>query len=205
MRVAALVAVATIGCAHAPAARTIDPDATLRAWAQAIATNDTQAAHRLLSSSLRESIREADFAMQWKAALPDLAAQQDALRAGHAVRSASGELADGSAWPLAHEERQWRLGAAQPLDPGGDTPVDAVRRLVAAIEARDFDAVLTLLAEPLRSTVEQALAERLGRLKTALARGHVEASGGTARLRYDPRYHIDLVQENGRWRIADFN
>jgi hypothetical protein len=105
---------------------------------------------------------------------------------------------------------RWRIAAPHPLEPGGDTPEDTLRRLVAAIDARDFDALLALLAEPLRTTLEQALADRAAKLKSAIRRGGVEisgssASGSTARLRYDARYHIDLVQENGRWRVADFN
>ena len=119
--------------------------------------------------------------------------------------SAGSGSADGRAWPLVREADRWRVAAVHPLEPGGDTPEDALRRLVAALDARDFDAVVALLAEPLRSTVEQALADRVARLKAALRRGPIEASGNTARLRYDPRYHLDLVQENGRWRIADFN
>jgi hypothetical protein len=205
MRVCALAVVATLGCAHRAPPRTIDPDPALAAWSQAIARNDAHAAYHLLSSSLRERQSEADFALQWKAAQPDLSAQKDALAAGHAVQRAAGELTDGRAWPLAREGSEWRVDAVRPLEPGGDTPEDALRRLVAAVETRDFDAVLALLAEPLRTTLEEALAERLARLKAAVKRGGLEATGAAARIRYDPRYHLDLVQENGRWRISDFN
>ena len=106
---------------------------------------------------------------------------------------------------------RWRVAAVHPLEPGGDTPEDALRRLVAALDARDFDALVGLLAEPLRTTLQQALDDRVARLKTALRHGGIESQGGasgsgsTARLRYDTRYHLDLVQENGRWRVADFN
>jgi Glu-tRNA(Gln) amidotransferase subunit E-like FAD-binding protein len=105
---------------------------------------------------------------------------------------------------------RWRIAAVHPLEPGGDTPEDALRRLIAAIEARDFDALVAILADPLRTTLEQALGDRLSRLKSALRHGSFEmaganSSGSTARLRYDPRYHIDLILENGRWRVADFN
>ena len=208
MRASIVVAATMLGCAHAPAPSphpTADPEPALAAWRRAIAANDAHAAYALLSSSLRARVSEPDFALQWKAAQADLSAQQDALASPHTLRQASGELADGRAWPLVHEDDHWRLAALHPLAPGGDTPEDALRRLVAAIEARDFDALLGLLAEPLRSSLEQALADRLGRLKAALRHGPIEASGSTARLRYDPRYHLDLVQENGRWRVADFN
>jgi hypothetical protein len=206
MRSALLLAAAALGCAHLPPpGRASDPEPALAAWRQAIAARDPHAAYALLSSSLRARLSEADFALEWKAAQADLSAQEEALHAPHAVRRAAGELSDGRAWPLVCDSDRWRIAAVRPLEPGGDTPDDALRRLIAAVEARDFDAVLALLADPLRATLEHALAERLARLQAALRRGPVEASGNTARVRYDPRYHIDLVQENGRWRVADFN
>ena len=207
--------VGMIGCAHhrpaaPPAAAASDPEPALAAWRQAIAKGDAHAAYKLLSSSLRARVSEADFALQWKAAQADLSAQEEALHAPATLRRASAELSDGRAWPLVHEPDRWRIAAVHPLAPGGDTPEDLLRRLVAAVDARDFDALLGLLAEPLRTTVEQALADRVARLKAAVRHGSVElagasSSGTTARLRYDPRYHIDLVLENGRWRVADFN
>ena len=205
---AAAAMAGAIGCAHAPRAASrssADPEPALAAWRKAIAANDAHAAYALLSSSLRARVSEPDFALQWKAAQADLSAQEDALQSAHTLRQATGELADGRAWPLVREVDHWRVAAVHPLAPGGDTPEDALRRLVAAIDARDFDAVLALLAEPLRGSLEQALADRVARLKAAMRRGPIEASGNTARLRYDPRYHLDLVQENGRWRVADFN
>jgi hypothetical protein len=212
MRVVFVLVAAALGCAHAPPATrapapssAADPEPALIAWRDAIAKNDAHAAYQLLSSSLRARVSENDFALQWKAAHADLSAQEDALHMPHALRHATGELADGRAWPLVHEPDRWRIAAVHPLSPGGDTPEDVVRRLVAAVEARDFDALVGLLAEPLRETLEEALTERVARLKNSLHHGPIDASGNTARIRYDPRYHLDLVQENGRWRVADFN
>jgi hypothetical protein len=214
MRASILAMLALVGCAHRPPASrapTADPEPALAAWRDAIAKNDPHAAYELLSAPLRIRITAEEFALQWKAAQADLSSQQEALNEPHAVRRASGELADGRAWPLVRDPDRWRIAAPHPLEPGGDTPEDLLRRLIAAVDAHDFDAVVALLAEPLRTTVEQALADRVSRLKTTLRRGGIEAagsssgSGGTARLRYDTRYHLDLVQENGRWRIADFN
>ena len=203
-----LAAAAAIGCAHAPPASprpSADPEPALVAWRAAISKNDAHAAYALLSASRRARVSENDFALQWKAAQADLSAQEDAIAAPHTLRQATGELSDGRAWPLVREGDRWRLATVHPLAPGGDTPEDALRRLIAAVDERDFDAVLGLLAEPLRETLAQALSDRGARLKAALRRGPIEASGNTARIRYDTRYHLDLVQENGRWRVADFN
>lgn len=204
MRAVPILALVAIGCAHRAAPSAIDPDPALAAWRQAIAAHDPHAAYKLLSSSLRARTSEADFALQWKASEGDLSAQEEALHSPATIRGATGELADGRAWPLVRDPAGWRLTATRPLEPGGDTPEDALRRLVAAVEARDFDALIGLLGEPLRQTLEQALTDRVGRLKAALRRGPIESSGSHARVRYE-HYHLDLVRENGRWRVSDFN
>jgi hypothetical protein len=207
MRAGLVVLAAALGCAHAPPPTrpSADPEPALTAWRDAVAKDDPHAGYTLLSSSLRARVSETEFALQWKAAQAELSAQQEALSAARAVHRATGELADGRAWPLVRELDRWRLAAVHPLEPGGDTPEDALRRLLAAVEARDFDAVVGLLAEPLRETLEQALADRVARLKATMRRGPVDATENTARIRYDPRYHLDLIRENGRWRVADFN
>jgi hypothetical protein len=208
MRACALLLLAALGCAHAPRAapsRTADPAATLRAWSDAIARDDPHAAWRLLSPALRAHLGESDFILQWKAAAADLSAQRDALQAGAVVRRAAAAAPDGRAWPLVHEDAHWRLAAPRPTEVGGETPEDTLRRLVAAVKARDLDAVLALLAEPLRTTVEQALGDRLTGLEAALRQGPIDSAGNLARVRYNSRYHIDLIRENGRWRVADFN
>jgi hypothetical protein len=203
MRPVAL-AIVLVGCAHHPSTR-VDPQPTLHAWSEAIAHNDPHAAYALLSSSLKARLSEADFTLQWKAAPAELSEQQDSLRAATVNRNAAVQQHDGRALVLVREERLWRLTAPRPSDEGADSPEEALRRLVAALDARDFDAVLRVLAEPLRSSLEQSLSDRLEKLRTSLKKGGIEASGDHARIRYDSRYHIDLVQENGKWHIRDFN
>jgi hypothetical protein len=204
---AALVAAMALasGCAHGPRQAGVDPANLLGLWSDAVSRDRPATAYKLLSPSLRAHLTEGDFGAAWRAALPDLQAQRDALRTRTALRAASAQLPDGRALALVREGDGWRLASPRPSSGGGDTPEDAVRRLLAAVEAHDFDAILALLAEPLRSTLEQALGERVERLKAALRKGPLDSAGTPARIRYDARYHLDLVQENGKWRVADFN
>jgi hypothetical protein len=206
MRAAALAALALlIGCAHRPRHAGGDPAPLLGAWAEAIARDQPTLAYKLLSADVRAHLGEGDFTTAWRSALPDLQSQREALRTQTRLRQADAELPDGRALALAREGQHWRIASPRPLGIGGDTPEDTVRRLLAAVEARDFDAVLALLADPLRSTLEQAVGDRVERLKAALRRGPLDSAGTPARIRYDSRYHLDLVQENGKWRVADFN
>jgi hypothetical protein len=203
MRLVAL-AIVVVGCAHHPTAR-LDPQLTLHAWSEAIAHNDPHTAYALLSSSLKSRLSESDFTLQWKAAPAELSEQQDGVRTATVNRQAAVHQRDGRALVLARENGLWRLAGPRPSDEGAETPEEALRRLIDALDARDFDALLRVLAEPLRSSIEQALSDRLEKLRASVKKGGIEASGDHARIRYDSRYHIDLIQENGRWRVRDFN
>jgi hypothetical protein len=198
------LAILAIGCAH-PGQRPRDPSPTLHAWSAAIARNDPHAAYQLLSSSLRARLSEADFTLRWKASPAELSAQEDALRGAPVARQASARLRDGRALPLVREGDAWRLASPHTVDEGADTPEKLLRLLVDAIDARDVDALMRLLADPLRASLEQALGDRVDKLRAAINKGGIEATGDHARIHYDSRYHIDLVQENGQWRVRDFN
>ncbi len=198
------LAILLVGCAHHHDPR-VDPALTLRAWSEAIGHDDPHTAYMLLSSSLRSRLSEADFTLQWKAAPSELTEQQDALRSATVARQAALRQRDGRALVAVREEGRWRLTSPRPADEGAATPAEALQLLIAAVDARDFDALLRVLAEPLRSSLEQALDDRLEKLRAAVKKGGIEISGEHAKIRYDSRYHIELIEENGRWRVRDFN
>ena len=52
--------------------------------------------------------------------------------------------------------------------------------------------------------LERELSDRLARLKSALQK-EIQVDGTHARIRLDERYYLELKQENGRWRVSDFN
>ena len=87
---------------------------------------------------------------------------------------------------------------------GAATPEEALKRFAEGLEDRNFDTILQILADPLKVVVEREIAERLARAREALGKP-VTVEGERARIRFDARYHLDLVKENGQWRIADFN
>jgi hypothetical protein len=208
MRLWPLALLAAASCARAPEPRS-DSTTVLGLFAAASARNDPHAAYQLLSTTTRAQRSETDFAAQWKASARELASQERRMRvvaaAGPLPRHAEIHFADGRTLALTRDAEGWRLMAVRPSDTDASSPQEALRRFVDALESHDFDALLRLLAEPLRGTVEQALGERLEHLRRAVRSGGIETSGDHARLRYDSRYHLDLVRENGQWRIADFN
>jgi hypothetical protein len=204
-RAGLLFAALVVGCTRATLP---DPATTLRQYLAASARNDPQAAYALLSEEQRRRISEREFSERWRATVAERQAQAENAREALAGRGASqaAELhfSDGRSLALVRESSGWRLAAARPLEPGGTTPQDVVRRFTQALEARDFDGVMQLLGDPLRGVIERELAERLARLKTAGAKD-VQVDGDRARIRFDDRYFIELKRENGHWRVADFN
>ncbi len=180
------------------------PAAAITDYLAAIETDQPAAAYSLLSESLRKQITEQDFTVRWKSLRPELQAQAGPLRAAlskglearAAVVSASGVRA-----LLAHREKQWQVEES-PVGPlATRTPAETLKAFVRAVEERDFDAVMRLLAKPFRESVEKEINERISKLRQALDR-EIEVSGQRARLRYDPRFKLELINEDGQWKIV---
>jgi hypothetical protein len=193
-----------VGCAP----RAGRPPATgVRAWLQAEARDDPRAAYRTLSRELRRSLPEAQFATRWRALAEERHGQAAALRAlgdRPPTTRAHGLWRDSSEVTLVREPGGWRLAAARITTAGAPSPEDAVLRFTEALERHDLDGLLDLMADPLRSQVERELLDRLQRLKASLHK-EIQVNDNKARLRFDDRYYLDLVRENGRWRVSDFN
>jgi hypothetical protein len=200
VRIAAL-ALALCGCAHAPLP---DPAGALEAWRRAVERDDPHAAWQLLSADTRAKIAEPAFIAEWRATSDERHAQAEALRTAPRPRQQADVLANGRVTRLTREADGWRLDSPRASEPGARAPEEALRRFVQAIEERNFDAFLRLLAEPLRALVERELSDRLAGLRTVVSKP-IAPEGQRATVRYGSRYHIDIVEENGQWRVSDFN
>lgn len=206
MRVArALVLLAAAGCGHAPPP---GPAAVLLLFRDALDGDDPHTAYGLLAASVRTRLPEAEFTTRWRAASDDRRDQAARLRRPPQTVDlwAAVLLADGASVPLLREPAGWRLTSTALGELRAATPDAALRLLARALEARRFDLLLGILADPLRSEVERQLRERLERLKAALDKGaEVEVIGDRANLQYDSRFHIELRRQDGEWRIHGLN
>jgi hypothetical protein len=189
-------------CAHRAAP---DVRAPLRAWAEAARRDDPHAAWLLLSAAERKRVPEAQFRATWVASRAERDERAAALAAAPLEVAMVADVKVGDRTTrLLREPDGWRLVAPKWTVLGAATPEDALARFVRALETRDLDAVLSLLSEPLRNAVESELGDRLARLRGVLGKP-IPVDGTRARVQYDARYHVDLVQENGQWSVADFN
>jgi hypothetical protein len=64
--------------------------------------------------------------------------------------------------------------------------------------------VVALLDDPLRTTVLEALRDRLKALEH-LDPGAIQVMGERATIHLDSRFRVELHKQNGVWRVADFN
>lgn len=92
-------------------------------------------------------------------------------------------------------------------------PIHAViSAFIERTEARQFDAVLPLLAAPLRARysvdrlardfeADPRAQERLDKLKTSLGQPP-EVSGNDATIEWSPGRRVRLTREGGSWRVA---
>jgi hypothetical protein len=192
------------GCAHPTLPR---PDGTLRAYAAAVARDDPHTAWQLLAGPVRARVSEERFAEEWRASVAERTAQAELVKQAASrgrVTEAASLRGDNWSVPLVRDPPGWRLASPRRSPLGAATPEEAVRRFAAALEEHNVDAILQLLADPLKTVVERELADRLARARGVVGKP-VTVEGDHARVHFDQRYHIDLIRENGQWRIADFN
>jgi hypothetical protein len=173
-------------------------------YATAIEADQPKAAYDLLSDALRTQVTEADFMARWKSLRQELQAQAAQLRAvlgkGTEARAVV-VYPSGFRARLACRGNEWRVEDEITSPLMTSTPAETLRAFVRAVEERDFDAAMRLLARPLRESVEKEIKDRVSKLRQALDR-EIEVSGGRARLQYDARSKVELVNEDGHWRIV---
>ncbi len=198
-----LVICLVAGCARGGAG--ITPISAVHGYLAA--KDDPHVAYRLLSEKLRRSISEPDFAARWRQTAEERKSQVAALGplgTKPATERARATWSDGREAALVFDPTGWRMAAPRIATSGAASPEEAVRRFAEAFEHHDLDGLLDLMADPLRSLVERELADRIGRLKTAVHK-EIQVDGPHARLRFDDRFYLDLRLENGLWRVSDFN
>lgn len=201
-----------LGCAAGPRNRADD---TLRRYAQAIASDDSRAAYKLLAPSVTARLPAPEFDKQWRENRKELTEQRLLLeRLGDKPADAVHEqallrLPQGSVLRLLAETKPtgtvWLLSDANLQRVTAPTPEDVLKLLLLAAEQRNFPAILRLLSADERRALEAQLSERIERLRAALIKPNIEIRGDRAKIEYDPRFFIELRREGESWRIADLN
>lgn len=183
----------------------VGPEEALRRYIAAIENDQPRVAYSFLDEAGRKRVSEAQFVSRWKDLRPELQAQAAALKAA-LVRPpmAKAELSypAGARAELSYQEGRWRLDRPVTISPRTATPLEAIQAFIQAVERREYQAVMPLLAKPVRERIERDIQSRLTKLKEALGQ-EIEVTGSTARLQYNTSLKIELTNEEGQWRVVD--
>lgn len=183
------------------------PRQTVERYIAAVRANRPEVAYGLLDEKLRRRVSKNDFITRWRAARKELGDQATQLRKGldrPLSVTARVDYPGGASSRLVWSDGSWSIKDGVTVKVQTATPEDAVRAFIAAVEQRDYHLVMQLVSRSMRESIEHEITDRLSRLKKGLKQ-KIEVTGNKARLQYDRRYKIELVKENGQWKILDFD
>lgn len=184
------------------------------AYAAALRADDPRAAWNLLSRELRAELDYASFSARWHESRAEREQQARELEGAMAsdtafARRARVRYADGKTVRLSHDLEGWRLDSPLVSRDVAHSPLDAVELFAAAVEQRDFQAVLGALTARRREGINAFINQFAAALRTNKRERGVEYQGrNRAVLQWDEdgtRYKIILVREQDEWRVDDFD
>lgn len=182
------------------------PDQVVRQYIAAINANRPEQAYSLLDAKTRRQVSKNQFVNRWNQARAELKDQAALLRAGldkpFQIR-AHVEYAQGAVSDLSYVDGRWRIKEGITIKLQTATPEDAVRAFIQAVEQRDYETVMQLLSRSAREVIEREINDRVSRAKAALKQ-QIEVTGNKARVQYGPSDKLELIKEDGQWRINDF-
>lgn len=182
------------------------PDAALRAYLAAAQSGDARAAYALLDDDTQDavtleefsaSMQENDAELREQAALVSQTLDEEGIRSRAEVHLDSGEAA-----VLTIEEGRWKLSGGVLDAPALLTPRDSVLALRHALQRRDLNALLRVLARPTRADLEADIRSFL-EATVDLLDLRVEVQGDRARVQTSSGFIIQLTREAGEWRIVE--
>jgi hypothetical protein len=188
------------------------PAPQLHAWADAVKRDDAHAAYNLLSPAQQKKESFDEFERRWKDTKPERDAQAAALEAGLRDAPSLGEkatvtLSDQKTTSLVHERGEWHMEAPLLGAARASSPQEALALFAAALEDRSVEGVMRLLTSTRRDGLNDQLTLFITGMKSH-AGGEIQVTGDRATMQWNDgkhRWKITLRQENGEWRIDDFD
>jgi hypothetical protein len=197
------------------------PLVAVDAYAAALRGGDYGRAYDLMSAAYRAEHTREDFVRMMKDNPGDARETASRLSASSrrvevSARYVYGDLGD--ELRLVREGGHWRI-ASNPVDfYPQDTPANALRSFVRAVELKRWDVVMRFVPNEFRPDMTEAKlrdaftgedrdeAERqqtdlMMRVLTANLGNPIEQDGEEARMTYGDRFEVVLVREDGVWKI----
>jgi hypothetical protein len=186
-------------------AQTPDPSAALDRYQKAASAGDSKAIYALLSRDAQRRYGREEVAARFSRDSAELQASRiESLSADGVTAEVRAEvrLVDGRLALLSLEDGRYRVSSAQALPVVSASPTQALSRLRAAVESRDYRALLGLLTSEAQTAAEHEraiLLEDLGRPSSL----SIEVDGDRARVTLPSGREITLKREDGSWRFDD--
>ena len=207
----ALLLVLTLGLAGCGgASRGSGPQDVLQRYVKAIETDQPAVAYDLLHKNVRRSVSRTEFIRRWKEMRPELKEQAATLKKQPKLAVKAGAslvFSSGIRMKVVYDKSlRWNLENGFPVAAHTPTPVHAIKAFLSAVEQRNFRALMKLLSKNIQQRTEERVETWVSGLKEALELAdEIEVSGTTARLKFGNRNFIELVQEEGQWKVTKVN
>lgn len=218
----ALTAVLATGCGGGQQG----PSAALRSYAEALREKRVEAAYAMLSTEAKRTVSLEAFRRMVleNPADADELARSLARPSSDPVVTATVTTAQGDELLLVFEHGRWRIDGESVDFYSQATPRQAIRSFLRAFERRRFDILLRFVPDTkkvaderfpaldearLRESWEGPQREEMERisqgLKAALPQATIEETVDRATMSYGDRGTVQLVREQGLWKIEDFD
>ena len=181
----------------------------LNQYLQAVENDEPEKAYSLMNEKYRKQVTRKQYLKRWKSYRQEMLTQ--ARRTRKAMQDqkkreilVTAHFPSGQHTTLVWEKGKWKLRKGSGTEIAGSGPKSTLIALAHAVDRKDLKSFLKLLSRGRKRSFLQAIFKRLERLKANLDRP-VERRGTRIRFQYDSRYYIDLIKEDGIWKIYDFN
>lgn len=214
MRGALVLSVFLLGSCGAAATT---PKAALQQYAQALRSGDVDAAYALMSAEFRARHSRDDFGKMLRANKVEATqtAERLALESGRVIITAEFDYGLDEHMQLVKEGKSWRVASNPLAFYSQKTPQETVRSFVRAYTLKRWEVMLRFVPSHIRDRMTVAMIQKQfeGPRKEAMQammdelRVNLNAPisdmqrGNEARLRYGEKSEVELVREQGLWKI----
>jgi hypothetical protein len=195
------------------------PQQTLDAYAQALAAGQVQEAYDLLSDQAKNNISFDAFQRMLKENPDEIQEIARALErpAGPPLVTATVTTPNGETLLLVYEDDAWRVdGSAIDLYSQA-TPKGAIFAFIRAFENKRYDVLMRFVPDAKREGLDekklkaawegeqqQEMERLIQALKAALPTARIEVLGDRATMAYGAGGTVELLREQGAWKVEEF-
>jgi predicted SnoaL-like aldol condensation-catalyzing enzyme len=206
-----------MGCSIFGGTSNHHPEGALAAYAKAVQGKNYAEAYELMSDNFRQKYPKEDFIRMLKDNAADVRFYTAKFKDKPQKRKVRAvlEYANGDNLFLVMEGEEWKL-AAEPLSTySQQTPSDALRSFIRAVEQRRYHIVLrfvpsrwasSMSAAKLQQEWEGSKKKEVGLLIQNLRANRnakIHMGTNTATMPYGGKYQVRFIREEGKWKIED--